>query len=507
MTAAAPLPRPGPLLAVRALRKSFGTTQALVDVDADLNGGEVVALMGANGAGKSTLVSILGGAVRPDGGHVLLDGRPFAPRTPFESRRSGIAVVHQATARAGVPGLSVADALVLDRLADRRSAVFVSRRSIRRQAAAIAVRAGFDLPLDRDFGDLRPAERQLVAIARAVSAEARILVMDEPTATLSAAEAERLFALLDGLRRRGLGILYVSHRTADLRRLADRVVVLRGGRVACSQNQPIDLASAVAAMIGRPVTAAHADARPSRGAPMLAIRGLRFPPSASPIDLDVHPGEVVAITGPLGAGKSRLLSMIFGAARAEAGAMTLGGAPYRPGGPADAIAAGVAMAGEDRHRTSFVPSDWPGGTVAGTIALPHLRRWFPHGILRGDKEIRVAADAIRRLGIRAPGPRARLDTLSGGNQQKTVLARWQAEPARLLLLDEPFQGVDVGARADIIAAIRAGRHAATLIATSDPEEALEVADRILFMDRGVLSPWTADAGAPAPTAAARGGRS
>lgn len=480
-----------PLLALRGVSKCFGPTHALVDVDLDLGRGEIVALMGANGAGKSTLVSILGGSTRPDGGRITLEGRPLAVGSPSESSRSGIAVVHQATDRAGVPGLTVADALVLDRLAAHGSSFFVSRRGIRRQATAIAGKAGFDLPLDRDFAELRPAERQLVAIARAIAAEAGILIMDEPTASLSASESQHLFALLEKLRQRGLGILYVSHRLTDLQRLADRVIVLRGGRVALSQARPIDFEAAVTAMIGRPVASARADARAATGDPMIAIRSLRSGPTSAPIDLDVGWGEVVAITGPLGAGKSRLLRTIFGVHAAADGMMLLAGAPYRPNCPSDAIAAGVAMAGEDRHQTSFVPSDWPGGTVEGTIALPHLRRWFPDGFVRTGRETQVAVDAIRRLGIRAPGPRARLDTLSGGNQQKTVLARWQAEPTRLLLLDEPFQGVDVGARADIIAAIRAERDGATLIATSDPEEALEVADRILFMDRGTLAPWSA----------------
>ena len=221
---------------------------------------------------------------------------------------------------------------------------------------------------------------------------------------------------------------------------------------------------------------------------VLEATGLRLTAGSPDIDLRLRRGAVVAVTGPLGAGKSRLLATLFGLHRPAAGTMTLRGQAYRPKGPAAALKAGVALAAEDRHRTSFMPSDWPGGTVAGTIALPHLGRWYPSGFVTGDREDREALTAIRRLGIRAPGPRARLDALSGGNQQKTVLARWQAEPTHVLLLDEPFQGVDVGARADIVAAIRADRNRATLIATSDPEEAAAVADEILFMDRGALAP-------------------
>ena len=488
MAAPAPAPDISALLSLSGIGKAFGPTVALDGLALHIRAGEILALMGANGAGKSTLVSILGGATRPDAGTALLDGAPFAPVSPADSRRAGVAIVHQATDKAGCPGLTVADALVLDRLSDGRLPLFVSRRSIRRTAADILRDAGFDLPLDADFGDLRPAERQLVAIARALSAEARLLILDEPTASLSPDEAGRLFAVLEGLRARGLAILYISHRIADLKRLADRVTVLRGGRVVDAQTAPIDFERAVAAMIGRPLAALHADRRIASGPVTLALAGLRLHPGAPPLDLEVHEGEVVALTGPLGSGKSRLLQTLFGLATPVAGTMALGGKPYRPSGPAAAIAAGVALAGEDRHRTSFVPSDWPGGTVAGTIALPYLGRWYPGGFIRPERERQAALEAIRRLNIRAPGPEARLDTLSGGNQQKTVLARWQAEPMRLLLLDEPFQGVDVGARADIIAAIRADRSVATLIATSDAEEALEVADRILTMDRGALSP-------------------
>ncbi|MDX7950324.1 sugar ABC transporter ATP-binding protein [Lichenihabitans sp. Uapishka_5] len=479
-----------PLLTLAGVAKTFGATVALQGVDLRIAAGEILALMGANGAGKSTLVSILGGATRPDQGTMRLGGESFAPVTPADSRRAGIAIVHQATDRAGCPGLTVADALVLDRFADARFPLFLSRRSVRREAASVLRQAGFDLQLDLDFGDLKPAERQLLAIARAVSAQARLLVLDEPTASLSSHEAGRLFDIIEDLRGRGLAIVYISHRLGDLKRLADRVVVLRGGRVADAQAAPIDFERAVTAMIGRPLAAAHAEARAIAGDVVLDVAGLHLGGDAAPIDFQVRQGEVVALTGPLGVGKSRLLSTLFGVHAPAAGTMRLGGRSYWPRDPAGAIAAGVAMAAEDRHRTSFVPSDWPGGTVAGTVGLPHLGRWYPHGFLVGDRESKAAQDGIERLNIRASGPQARLDTLSGGNQQKTILARWQAEPMRLLLLDEPFQGVDVGARADIVAAIRADRGVATLIATSDPEEALEVADRIFVMDRAGLSPVT-----------------
>jgi simple sugar transport system ATP-binding protein len=480
---------PDPILTLHGLRKAFGATTALDGVDLSVEAGRILALMGANGAGKSTLVNILSGAHGLDAGRIMLRGRPFAPASPADAARAGIATVHQSTQLAGTPGLTVADALLLDRFVAADAPLFVSRRSVRRAAAAVAARAGFDLPLDRDFAEIGPADRQMLAIARALSRDAAVLILDEPTASLSAQEAARLFNVLDGLRARGLAILYISHRSSDIARLADRAVVLRGGRISADLPRPIDLSAALTAMIGRPIDSHLAERRAS-GAVVLEARGLVLAAGGPPLELTLRAGEVVALTGPLGAGKSRLLAAIGGAAPVVGGALRLCGKPYQPRSPGEAIAAGVVLAGPDRHRSSFTPPDWPGDSVAETISLPHLRRWFPSGFLVGERERVAAADAIARLRIRAAGPRARLATLSGGNQQKVVLARWQAEPARVLLLDEPFQGVDVGARADIVATLRADRETATLVATSDPEEALQLADRIFVMERHRLTSWT-----------------
>jgi simple sugar transport system ATP-binding protein len=476
-------------VAVRGVSKRFGSTQALRAVDFEVAPGEIVGLIGANGAGMSTLVNVLVGAVRPNEGAITLDGRSYAPASPREAIGAGVVAIHQATDRAGAPGLTVAETLLLDRFADGRSGFFVSPASIRRRAAAIAGRAGFDLPLDRDFGDIGPAQRQLVAVARALSAEARVLIFDEPTASLSTAEAARLFDVIERLAAQGLAIVYISHRMQDLKRLASRAVVLRGGQVVAAFRRPIDFAATFEAMIGRPIDAAHPDARVRTGPPALETRGLRLRGGAPRIDLALRAGEVTAITGPLGAGKSRLLLAMFGAIAPVEGEMFIGGRPWRPKGPAEAIASGVHLAAEDRRRTSFVPPDWPGGTLSASIALPHLKRWFPRGFLDPAVERAAALNGIRSLGIRASGPEARLDTLSGGNQQKVVLARWLAVRPRVLLLDEPFQGVDVGARADIGAAVRALPDVATLVTTSDPEEALEVADRIFVLDAHGLRPF------------------
>ena len=480
-----------PLLHIENLTRSFGATRALARIDLSVERGEIVALMGANGAGKSTLVKILSGVLTADGGTIALNERAFAPKTPHEATGAGIATVHQSTGIFGAPGLTVADALLLHRFAKRRTPFFVSRRSLRREAQAMLDAAGFSLPLDRDFGELAAAERQLVAIARALADKADLLILDEPTASLSGEESRRLFDILQRLRAQGLAVLYISHRTADLEAIADRALVMRAGRIVANFSRPINFSNAIEAMIGRRLEAVRPGAR-SVGNPVLEIRNAQLAPAGMPFDLTVRQGEVVAITGSLGAGKSRLLLAIFGAGRFAGGKMLLDGQPYRPRSPAEAIAAGVSMAAEDRHRSSLMPVGWPGHSLAATISLPHLKKWYRQGFLLGNRERREASRAISRLGIKASDPLASVWSLSGGNQQKAVIARWEAEPSRLLLLDEPFQGVDVGARRDIVEAIRARTDRATLIATSDPEEALEVADRILTIDRHTLLPTPSD---------------
>ena len=474
----------------------FGATQALDSVHLTVGRGETVALLGANGAGKSTLAKIASGVLQPNSGTIRIGGRAVRLASPREARAAGVVIVHQRTDQLGAPGLSVAENLVLDGLCGGGIGVIARPSRIRRRAAAIAAAIGLDLPLDADFATLGPAQRQLVAIARAIAAQAALLILDEPTASLAAGEAAALFAVMDKLRARGVGQLYISHRMSDIRRVADRIVVLRNGRNAGEQSRPFDLAQSIRQMIGRDLDVKARQAPAQAEADVLRVSALQLTRTSQAFDLTVKAGEIVAIVGALGSGKSRLLRTLYGLEPIRAGALALDGATWRPTGPAEAIARGVFMAGEDRWASSLLPATTPGGDIAGTIALPHRRAWFPRGLISLQRERAAAREAIDALRIRCRGPADSLEALSGGNQQKVVLGRWRAAPCRLLLLDEPLQGVDVGARRDIIDSLRATRAgAATLIAVSDVEEALECADRVVVMrDHSIVAARDVESG-------------
>jgi simple sugar transport system ATP-binding protein len=478
------------VVAARNITKSFGSSLVLDGVSIAVDPGEVVALMGANGAGKSTLVKILAGVQPPDRGTVEIAGRPVRLSTPAAARGVGIVSVHQQVADTGIGALSIAENLLLDDICGGRVPIVLTPGRILERAARIAETAQLDLDLPAPFSTLSLANRQLVAIARAFSGRPHMVILDEPTASLSAVESQKLFTLIDKLKQRGIAVLFISHKLADLRRIADRAIVLRHGRIVGEFARPLDLGAATTAMIGRQVDAAPRRGPTQSARASLELHGIRLRVEAPLINLAIIPGEITVVTGPLGAGKTSLLEMLFGVRQPFAGTVTFSDAPWRPSSPARAIEHGVFMAGEDRWRTSFAPSSTLGSDLAGTIALPHLRAWArPFGFVGRSTELAAARGAIGRLAIVCRGPRDRLDHLSGGNQQKVVLARWQARPSRLLLLDEPFHGVDLGARHDLIEALRKmDPSAAVLIATSDVEEAMEAADRILIMrEHGIVA--------------------
>jgi simple sugar transport system ATP-binding protein len=466
-------------LAIAGLTKRFGANLVLRGVDLTLRPGTITAFMGANGAGKSTLVKIVAGVHPATAGRMTLAGAPFAPASPQAALRAGVVVVHQAINDNVVLTMTVLENLMIDRLCAGGSPLFLARAH-RAEAQAMLDRVGLDVPLSAEMGDLPLADRQMVAIARALAHDPKLLILDEPTSALSDSEAERLFAVVESMRAAGVPILYISHRMGDIRRLADRIVTLRDGRVTGDFAPPLDYEGAVRAMLGAALEAAD-HARVPGGAPVLEARGLRVLPGAAPLDLTLRAAEVTAVVGLVGAGKTELAETLFGLRAPRGGSMTLDGAAYAPAHPSEAVARGVFMTAEDRMGGSIVPEF----DLSQNVTLPFLDAFAHLGLMRRSREARRGAEAIARLGIVAQGPRDPIGALSGGNQQKVVLARWLTRPARLLILDEPFQGVDIAARRDIGRALRATAHdRATLVLCADLDEAIEVADRILILSHG-----------------------
>ena len=476
---------------IAGLRKSFGPNLVLGGVDLTLRAGEITVLMGANGAGKSTLVKIVSGVYRRDGGSMSLAGRDYAPGSPAEAMRSGVVTVHQNINDGVVAALDVATNLTLDRLSGRKAPLLFNPRRVRREAQAVAERMGLALDLSADIADLSLADRQMVAIARAMAHAPKVLILDEPTSSLSSAEANRLFALLDRLRASGVAILYISHRMSDIRRLADRIVSLRDGQIAgVFADKPLDYEGAVNAMLGQAMGSRSIENRTATR-PIFVAEDLKIAERAQPFSLSLGDGEIVAVTGLVGVGKTALAETLFGARPALAGRMALDGNSYAPASPGDAIAAGVHLVAKDRAESGIV-RDF---NIYENMSLPFLRRLSTFGISRRRVERGLARKQIADLRIVCRSERDDLATLSGGNQQKVMVARWMAQDARLFMLDEPFQGVDIAARHDIATKLRAnaaGR--ATLIFVTELDEALETADRILVMSEHTIVGEHANAG-------------
>lgn len=473
------------VLAVRGLSMTFGATRALVEVDLDLHESEVLGLVGTNGAGKSTLIKVMSGVHQPTAGQLFIDGRQVTLPTPIDASRAGIQTVHQQIDQGVVRGMSAAENLVLDAYADGTMPLLTTRKATRDRAEVIAGAMDLHVDLDAPVEWLSPSDRQQIIIARALARSPRVLVLDEPTSTLSAAESIRLFDTVRRLSGKGVAIIYISHSLGEIEQLCDRVVVLRDGRVRGDFSAPIERTELVAAMLGELIALeARAEAHDHLDAEeVLRVQDVPALRDGPPVSLSIHRGEVVGLTGLIGAGKTELIEQIFGARPLHGGRLALLGRPYAPTTPHDAVHAGVALVPEDRASLALIPR-W---TVTRNITLPFLRTyaWFG-GLMRQSTENRVADRFIDDMAIRCVSCEADIASLSGGNQQKVVVARWLQSDSSLLLLDEPFRGIDIGSRRTIVQHLRAQTDRAVLVASSDPEEILEVADRILVMANGRL---------------------
>jgi len=478
------------LLQMHGIAKRFGGVHALRGIDFELRAGEVHALLGENGAGKSTLMNVLSGVVTGYEGTLEVAGRPLTFAGPADAQAAGIATIHQELDL--VRHLTVAENLFLGR-EPRTRLRLLDRRAMYRSAGELLTEVGIDLSPDARVGSLRVGEQQLVEIAKALSLEARILVMDEPTSALTDTEVDRLFGLVRELRRRGVGVVYISHRLEEIAAIADRATVLRDGRlvgtVEVAQTPAEDL---IGMMVGQPIEQLFPDTGTDQGEPMLVVHDLRVEPrrpergrsEPAGIDLTVRAGEIVGLAGLMGAGRTELMDTLFGAGPpgTRHGTVTLGGEPLEPRSPKEAIAAGVGYVPEDRRGAGLVMV----GSVGSNISLAALRDVATAGVVRRRRERTAVSQSVEDLRIKTSSAATGVGTLSGGNQQKVVFARHLLHHPRLLLLDEPTRGVDVGAKAEIyrLLADLAAQGMAVLVASSELPELLGLCDRIVVLRVG-----------------------
>jgi len=472
-----------PALAAVGVSKHFGVVRALDDVTLAVRSGEILALVGENGAGKSTLVRIFEGVYRPDQGALTAGGAPQAFRSPSDAHALGIRVIHQEPDI--VPDLSIAENLFLGDFR-RIHGVFLDRADLARRTRQMLAEFGLEKDLGPWIraGDLGPAQRQLMEIMRALRGGLRVLALDEPTSSLTEEEAQRLFRVVRRLRDDGVGIVYISHRMREVRDLADRVAVLRDGRlVAERRTAEFPESEIVQAMVGRPIADLYERGARRRGEAVLSVRGLTTK-RVRDVSFDVHSGEVVGLAGLVGAGRSELAEAIFGHDRMLAGSVAVRGRTIRLRSPADAIAAGIGFAPEDRKSQALLLMRSVKDNIS--LAVPDLISRFD--FVDPGAERRIATEFADRLRIRTPSLDAAVSNLSGGNQQKVVLGRWLARRPKVLILDEPTRGIDVGAKAEIYRLIAelAGEGIALLVISSEMPELLGMADRILVMAGGRL---------------------
>jgi ABC-type sugar transport system ATPase subunit len=477
---------PQAVLQARGLSKSFPGVQALDGVDLEVFPGEVHALMGENGAGKSTLMKILAGLYPPDSGTICFGGRVVTIPNPHAAAQLGIGMIHQELMP--FPDLTVAENLLMGAEPTRRFPGWVDRGALKTAATRSLSRLGASIDPEARMGDLTVAQIQTVEIARALARAARVLIMDEPTSALSDHEAEALFRAIAELRSQGLAILYISHRMAEVFRLADRVTVLRDGRLAGTDRiAEVDEPGLIRLMVGRELSegAARRPAPEEKKTEALRVDGLTRSPAFRDVGFVLRQGEVLGLAGLMGAGRTEVLNAIAGLEPAEAGAIHLVGQQVRIRRPADAHRHGIALVTEDRKVSGLVPRM----SVAANLTLASLRHCCSIGVIRGRREAAVADEQIMRFNIRTAGREQAVEDLSGGNQQKVVLAKALLTQPRVLLLDEPTRGIDVAAKAEVydLIARLAAEGMAILLVSSELPELLRLCDRLLVLREGEIS--------------------
>ncbi|MFC5586825.1 sugar ABC transporter ATP-binding protein [Nitratireductor kimnyeongensis] len=479
-SAAAATDEPRTVLVARSIVKSFPGVLALDNVDFDVRAGEVTALLGENGAGKSTLIKMMAGFYAPDRGEITVDGQTLHA-DPAEAHRVGVATIHQDAHL--VPAMTVAENIMLGRWPTRYGMVSVERQ--RQRALEALARVAPHLNPNTLAGRLSPADQQLVEIARAISEDSKVLVMDEPTTSLSPPEIDRLFSVVDELRAKDLGIVFVSHWLEEVFTIADRVTVLRDGKLIGTRPiSELDHDEVIRMMVGREVRETVVETRPI-GDVVLSVKNLNRENMLSDISFEVAAGEIVGMSGLVGAGRSELAAAIFGIDDYDSGSVEVAGVRVRSNDPAAAIEAGIGLVPEDRRQQALISLLSVRMNITLSF-LDHVKRW---GLLSPALEEEIADREIRALAVKTPSSKTRVSSLSGGNQQKVVLARWLTRNPKVLILDEPTKGIDVGAKSEISELIlrlaRSGM--GILLISSELPEILSLSDRVLVMRSGRIT--------------------
>ncbi|GEO40574.1 ribose transport system ATP-binding protein [Skermanella aerolata] len=474
------------LLELRSITKSYPGVQALRGVDLSVGKGEVVGLIGENGAGKSTLMKILGGVVKPSSGSIVIDGESRTALSVKDAAHAGIAFVHQELHL--FENLDVAANIYIGREPRRGGFLnLIDNAALHQRVKPLLRRLGVDFAPDDPVDALSIAQRQMVEIAKALSMDARIIIMDEPTSSLTLTETDKLLSVIADLKAAGVSIIYISHRLSEVKHCADRVVVLRDGRqVGELPKGQITSGAMVRLMIGRDLKSLYIP--PKVGIRRGGLELRNFVTSAFPerdVSLMVHRGEILGLAGLVGAGRTSLAQTIFGVHTAKGGQILLDGEPVTIRTPADAIAHGIYLAPEDRKKSGLLLDM----SIAENISLPDLKRFAKAMLVDTSREVSVATEQCRSLSIKAPSIDTDAVTLSGGNQQKVVLAKWISMAPQLIIFDEPTRGIDVGAKGEIYALMRglADAGVAILMISSDMEEVIGVSDRIAVMHEGGIS--------------------
>jgi len=468
-----------PLLAMRGIDKSFPGVHALRQIDLTLRRGEVLALLGENGAGKSTLIKVLGGAHRPDEGEIRIEGEAVNIHSPADSQRAGVGVIYQEFNL--VPSLTARENIFLGH--ERSTATFVNRGDEHQAAIELFERLGVSVDPETLCRDLSVAHQPVDKNAKALWLDARIMVMDEPSATLTPKEIERLFEVIRELQAAGIGIIYISHRLEEIFSIADRVTVMRdGGHVTTKLIDQLTRDELIEAMVGRKLENEFPARDVIPGKPRLVARGLTRGDAVRDVSLTVHQGEILGVTGLVGAGRSETARLIFGADRLDAGTVELDGKTLNIRQPRDAIREGICLLTEDRKNQGLILDQ----SVRHNFGLPNLSRFSSRGFINQAAEREAFAEFIDTLGIKTPHQEQQAGFLSGGNQQKVVLAKWLARECEVLIFDEPTRGIDVGAKYEIYLLMNdlAAQGKAIIMISSELPEILGMSDRILVMHEG-----------------------